>query len=414
MSQNKPDLSPNKPDLKVPNLKVPLKSAVCILSECAWPDIGGGVTQAMSLANGLIRNGFSVFFLTQTKGLRILRYECVGTVPIFRIPTFSNRFGKYIMLVPVFFYLCKYKKKYNIIYVPGFRVLGVLGVICARLFRKKCILKAEGIGEFSGEVFRWGSSVLKFPILYKITSIIIKIRNIILKKADRFIAISNVIKDEFTNSGVDPKDIVYIPNGIDMKRFHPVTNKDKYGLREKLNLPQGKKIFIYTGRLNKGKGLELLLRVWKQIIDSGRDVYLILAGSGSYQFLSVEDELKDFVCENKLEDRVRFTGYVDNIEEYLMASDIFIFPSETESFGCSVAEALACGLPVISTNVGGIPDIVKKKDGILVNPNSQDELYKAIEEIILENSSNLNPFLSQEFYLEKVLQGYISLLCHLQ
>ena len=72
-----------------------------------------------------------------------------------------------------------------------------------------------------------------------------------------------------------------------------------------------------------------------------------------------EQELRSFVRDHGLEDSVEFTGSVDDVQTFLNASDVFILPTEREAFGISLIEAMACGLPVIATDVGGIPDVLE-------------------------------------------------------
>lgn len=382
------------------------KPSICILTECTWPDIGGGVTQALGLAGFLKEKGYPVFFLTQTKGLKLPQKDVFNSIPICRVYSLSYRFGKYIMFFPSLLFLVKHRREYDIIYVCGFRILGLLGVIAARFLGKKCILKAESMGEYSGEIFKWGSNLLRNRFFSSISDLLFRMRNNILRRADKFIAISRHIKEEFAQNGVSLDKIEYIPNGIDRNIFYSVSYENKMGLRKKLNLPISKKIVIYTGRLNKGKGLEMLLDVWKKNSNENKNACLVIAGSGSNQFLSIEDQLKQFVKENRLDEFVVFTGYVYNINEYLCASDVFVLPSELEGLSCSILEALACGLAVVVTDVGGAPEVIENgKNGILIHPYSPDELYTSLRNI-LDGNLDVRGCLPEIFYLENVLNRY--------
>lgn len=386
------------------------KTRICILSECAWPDIGGGVTQALGLAKFLKENGYNVFFLTQTKGLKLPKKDEIDSIPIYRVFSLGYRYGKYIMILPSLFSLIKNRKEYDLIYVCGFRILGLLGVVVSKLCGKKCLLKAESIGEYSGEIFRWNLDLFKNRIISRLSDVFFGLRNVILRKADGFIAINRIIEEEFYSGGIRKGKIHYIPNGIDRESFHPIETEKKGFLRKRLGLPIDKKIVIYTGRLNKGKGLEMLLGVWRGIVKDYKNVFLIIAGSGGNQFLTIEMDLKDYVMENRMQNFVLFTGYVYNISEYLMASDIFVLPSELEGLSCSLLEALACGLPVITTNVGGAPELIESgKNGILIKLNSPKELENAIVEL-LNSKLIIKGSLPNDFYLDSVFKKYDKLI----
>ncbi|MDH5460092.1 MAG: glycosyltransferase family 4 protein, partial [Candidatus Bathyarchaeota archaeon] len=182
---------------------------------------------------------------------------------------------------------------------------------------------------------------------------------------------------------VNPSSIAYLPNGVDTSIFKPVNDQQKQCLRKKLLLPHKDTIVTYTGRLSKEKGLELLLQVWKRVVLDYPDVYLLLVGSGEGQAFSREKELRDFVASNDLTAHVGFTGYVENVHEYLQASDIFVFPSESEGFGLALIEALACRLPAVAAKVGGILDIINDgKNGILVKPKDAEGLYEVIRGLL--------------------------------
>ena len=98
-----------------------------------------------------------------------------------------------------------------------------------------------------------------------------------------------------------------------------------------------------------------------------------------------EEKLRTYVEENNLGQHVTFTGYVENVEEYLKASDCFVLPSRSEAFGLALCEAMACGLPCIGTTVGGIPDFVTDgENGLLIAPGDSDALKDAIWQLYSE------------------------------
>ena len=144
----------------------------------------------------------------------------------------------------------------------------------------------------------------------------------------------------------------------------------------------------------------------------------MIVGSGKDLLFSCEEELKNFVKENKLEGSVRFTGYVnvDDIHEYVKSSDIFVLPSESEALPVSLIEAMACGLAVITTQVGGIKDFIRhNENGLLVNVGSFKQLYNFIETLIEDDTlaikigQNAILTVKEKYSKASVAQSYINL-----
>jgi glycosyltransferase involved in cell wall biosynthesis len=360
-----------------------IRPRLCILNGSFYPKVGGGEIHAKLLAENLIEQNIDLFVLTRKYKKDLKSYEILGRIPVFRVlPTGFVRWGKYLWLIPASVKLFKMRKRYDIIYVSGLRLAGLFGVIMSMFLKKKCILRSESCGELSGE-FIWDSISFKrksiFALLIKIC---IFLRNTILKRANCFVSISSTIRAEYLRCNVDPKKIVQISNGIDTNKFQPIFESKKENIRKKLGLPY-QNIFIYTGKLNKGKGLELLLRTWEKVIHNNMNAHLVLAGSGQHQFLSCEQDLKSYVYKNRLKRCVTFTGYIENVHEYLQASDYFVFPSESEALPISLLEALSCGLPSIATKAGGIVDIIRSGfNGKLIEINNGKELYESIIEFL--------------------------------
>jgi glycosyltransferase involved in cell wall biosynthesis len=199
--------------------------------------------------------------------------------------------------------------------------------------------------------------------------VIVQDANYLVRKADCFIAISLEIRQQLIDIGVDDKKILCITNGINIKKFSPAPANIKSGLRQKLSLPEDVIIFVYTGRIVVSKGILLLLEVWKQLMLQYNNIHLLLVGSGKGSFDDCDREAYDYIVKQKLEKNISLTGSVDNVNEYLMASDIFVLPSDYEGFSLALLEGLACALPSIATKVGGATDIIQNyKNGLLINP----------------------------------------------
>jgi glycosyltransferase involved in cell wall biosynthesis len=357
---------------------------ICILTETFYPEIGGGETQARSLAEGLRRQGWNALVLTRRSRTGLNRYEVVNGVPVYRIlPNGAGHGKKWGLVLSSFPALIRLRHQYDVVFVSGFRILGITAVMVSTLLGKTCILKADSLGEMSGEYFAAGLARLRLRPSLFVFRFFLSLRNRLLKQADAFVAISSVVADELAAQNVRASAIEMIPNSVDTDRFCPVDPPGREALRRKLGLPLGHKIVIYTGRLVSYKGLPLLLRVWREIQRDHSDVRLLLVGSGGLDIHNCEAELKAYVDTDGLRESIHFTGSVDNVHEYLQASDIFIFPTEQEAFGISLIEAMACGLPVISTPAGGVKDIVEhQRNGLVVQPGDSQQLSEALNALI--------------------------------
>jgi len=359
---------------------------ICIFTETYYPVMGGGETQAQLLAEGLIANGHSVIVLTRRSHAALKKHERYGKVDVYRLtPVGRGQLKKWGLLFSSLPMFIKLRNQYELIFVSGYRIIGLAAVLAGKLFHKPVVLKADSQGEMSGDFFQ--SGLRKFGISHNtfLFRWFLGFRNTILKKAGAFSAISSEIASEWTVSGIPSGKVHLIPNSVDTSRFMPVEFSQKDLLRKKLNLPQNATIAIYTGRLVSYKGLPLLLKVWAEIRHKHENILLLLAGTGGLDIHNCEHELREYVKVHGLENQVVFTGTVQNVPEYLQASDLFVFPTENDAFPSSIVEAMACGLPVVSTPVGAIKTIITDgKTGLLIQPGNAEQLYQALD-IILSN-----------------------------
>lgn len=395
------------------NSPASLVPRICLLTESFYPIVGGGETHARLLSHHLNAMGMSTFVLTRRSNPNLPISELIDGTQVCRLPPSGmKRFGKYLMVPFVRDFLAKNRHAYDLILVCGFRVLGEPAVKSARHLGKLCVLRAETQGEMSGD---YASAYRKLPpIVGTAFKKWIDCRNKVLKQANAFVAISKPVAQEFEECGA--KNIHHIPNGIDSDVFKPVG--DHHSLRVKLGLPIDGTIAVYSGKLNQGKGLTDLLLAWENVCAGRNGLHLVMVGSGGGQSLSCEDELRNIVRERRLP--VTFTGYVENVHEYLQAADMFILPSLNEALPMSVLEAMSCGLPVIATRVGGIPEVVShKENGILIEPANPDQLAAEIAELIdrpslaEELGKNARQTASERYSIKAVAERYYELLCHI-
>ncbi len=356
---------------------------VLLLTETFWPEVGGGERQAAMLSSALVRRGHAVTIVTRRSQHELATHETDLGVRIVRIaPAGRGRWKKWGLAVSAIAPLASMRASVDVILVSGYRIMGLPAVLAAKMMGRPCVLKADSPGEMSGEFFRSGLAPLQLRPTSLPVRALIGSRNVLLRSADAFAAISSAIAAELQAQGVPSDRTHYIPNGVDTARFKPASDADRTAIRARLGLPAGP-LAVYTGRLVSYKGLPLLLRVWRDLLRTGTPGTLVLVGAGSTDMHNCEQDLRTYVDRHGLGGRVIFTGSVDNVEEYLRAADIFVFPTEKEAFGVSLVEAMACGLPSVATRVGGIPDyLVDGDNGLMVGAADFTQLRDAIATLL--------------------------------
>jgi glycosyltransferase involved in cell wall biosynthesis len=188
------------------------------------------------------------------------------------------------------------------------------------------------------------------------------------KHVDMFITISKEIKDELVKCGIPQERCTFIPNGVKLDRFQPVSKSDKKLLRKQLGLPDGP-LVIFTGRLEMEKRVDQLIQIWLQVQKRYTDAHLLILGTGSQA-----EKLKRTAGEGIL-----FGGLVGDTAPYLQTADLFVLPSISEGLSNALLEALATGLPVVVTPTGGTTDIVHHKvSGWIVQDYNPQNLLKGI------------------------------------
>jgi len=358
---------------------------VLFLTESFYPVLGGAEQHILRLATRLAAEGWGATVVARRTKSEWAARETLDGVRIVRVPpSGSARRGKYLMLPFAAAAVFREMGRHDVLVVRGTRVLGLPGLVAARSRGRRVILQAEVNGEMSGEIYTWGTS-LADGWGGRAARTATAVRNHWLLDADAFVAMSRLITDEFQVAGVPPERIACIPHGVDCSRFAPASAEGRATLRSRLGIPSSAIVVTYTGRLLRGKGLENLIEAFGGVTAREPELRLLLVGSGAGQALSIEDELWNRVQAAGLGPRVTFTGRVAHVEDYLRASDIFVFPSEFEALGLSLVEASACGLPCIGTRTGGIVDVIEDDaSGLLVPPGDPDALAEALAALVAD------------------------------
>jgi glycosyltransferase involved in cell wall biosynthesis len=235
--------------------------------------------------------------------------------------------------------------------------------------------------------------VLKARLLYRQTA----------KRIARFCCVSAEIAAAVTRWRTVPKGIVeVVPNGITVDPPPGMPSREQ--VRESLGIPETAKVVGTVGRLTEVKRQDRLLRA----VATLPDVWLLVVGDGDERA-----NLERLAAELGVAKRTRFAGYQPQPEAYLRAMDAFALTSRSEGFPVSLLEAWAAGMPVVSTAVGGIPDVVTDgTDGLLVRDGDGPELGEAIRRVLTDPAlaerltRNGATTVRERYSLERVAAGY--------
>jgi glycosyltransferase involved in cell wall biosynthesis len=352
---------------------------ILFLTESFHPALGGGETHIRELSRHLVASAMPATVLTRQGEAVWKREDVLEGVRILRVPPSGpGRSGKYGMVPAAMVRVLRESNSFDVLVVRGTRVLGLPALVAGRLLGKPVVLQAEVNGEMSGEVYTWGTPLARWPWRLPVIAAV-RLRNVFLRDADAFVAMSRRIRDEFLEMGVPADRVWHLPHGVDTERFRPASDQEKTALRRALGLPADALLVTYTGRLLRGKGLEVLLSAFAKVAASEPAARLVLVGSGAGQALSAEEELEALAHRLDVAPLVVFAGRVENVPDYLRASDVFAFPSVFEALGLSLIEAAACGLPCVGARTGGIVDVIEEgRSGALVAPGDVNALGLAL------------------------------------
>jgi L-malate glycosyltransferase len=323
------------------------------------PISGGAELQAERLSAKLVKLGHSVDVLTRllddspieeiSNGVRIMRVS---------IPLAYGFSGNQV--VETFRYLVKNHNNYEIFHAHQSFGHAMVAVIVARCFKKKCVIKLACSGEYGD---------LQFLSTLEGAQNAMEV----LRKADAVIAISSEVEEELLNNGFSANRIHRIPNGVDTKYF---SRTKAFSIHEKFR-------FILIGRRHPQKGIDIALQALCQLKEQGlsQRVELKLYGRDfeGYDYQKTAMDLG-------VNEMVKFLPFSENIFEVYQSAHGFILPSRGEGLSNSLLESMSMELPVIATAVSGTVDVIENgHDGVLISPDSPDELAQAMKSFIQDS-----------------------------
>ena len=204
--------------------------------------------------------------------------------------------------------------------------------------------------------------------------------NLHLRNIDSIVAVSDFVARRYQVNYRTSGKVTRIYNGVDLKRFSPLTeqaSKEKLK-KELLQVEEDDVVITYAGQFILEKGVGLYLQVVEKLLSVNKNLCFVFVGQGP-----IYDEASRMILKKNM-GKLRFLGVRDDMEKILRASDIAVVPSLwEEAFGLVAAEASACGVSLVASDIGGLPEVViDGQSGILVPPGDAEALLNGIERLI--------------------------------
>lgn len=315
------------------------KERILIVIRQFFPAAAGAETQALRQARSYIEMGHEVRVLTARHDPSLPLMETMHGVPVTRLGAPRVRFfGSIVFLIRLAHYLVARRGEYDAVLSFHLKQASAVAAIACRFLRKRIAISVQAAGA-EGDV--------RFLETAPFGRVILGIGRL----ADAFISGASEISDELVEAGFGRRRIHFIPNGIPVESFVVAAGKSE--LRRRLDLPGDAFIAVNVGRHAAQKDLKTVLAAWRDFAPSHPDALLVLVGDGDER-----EQLEAFVRESDLAGGVRFEGWRSNVAEYFAAADVFVSSSLFEGTHIALGEAMAAGLAVIATPVGGARDFV--------------------------------------------------------
>ena len=354
--------------------------------------VGGTEIATQNIARCLAKRGNEVLVIT-TRDPGLPKESMEEGFHVSRVGSFNFKLLKYIFFcLATLLILRKYKP--NVIHAQAMW-MGFPAFVAKIVLGKPYIIWGRG-------------SDVYFPRLFK--GFIIKL---ILRNADARIALTDDMKKKMQR--ICDRATFIIGNGIDMARFN-IHSKEK--VRHQLYIERDKKVIIFVGTLAVVKGVKYLIEamnIMKIMNQENQQTTLLLVGDGEEKH-----SLESLAKRLQLGKSTSFIGRVNHerVSEYMFAADVFVLPSLSEGFPVVIPEAMAAGLPIVTTNVRGLPEIVKDgENGFTVEPQNPQQLAekislllddKELSQKISRNNRNKSKQYSWEVVAEKLEEVYLN------
>lgn len=379
--------------------------SICMLATkfYATSDMGGGLERsARRLMLSLGQAGHRLVVLTRNyDGLP--RREEIDGAQVERLPVWgrSRWLVSLSYLLQALGWLICHRREYQLIHCHQSYAPALVAGLAKLLLGKPVVVKIS-----TSDAFSERQQLRRLPLF--------KLRLALLRRVDRFVVVNQMAAQEFVDMGVSASRIISIPNGVSISEKASFDIEAKQSARKRLNFmwPQ---LVVFTGRLSAEKNLSVLVDAWPKILQDHPDAHLVLVGDGG-TFRNVEPQLCRQVQAMGLQAHVLFAGRVADVQDYLLAADVFVLPSSTEGMSNALLEAMAAGCAIVASRVPGNAALIQNGyEGLLVEPGNVPELASAIHQLLgfPEHATQLakgaREAAQERFAIHKVSSEYIRL-----
>ncbi|ODV79960.1 glycosyltransferase family 4 protein [Suhomyces tanzawaensis NRRL Y-17324] len=342
---------------------------IAMVTDFFYPQSGGVEFHVHHLSQKLIDLGHNVIIITHDYGSRNgvrtltngLKVYYIPYVAVFRSSTFPSLFLALPILRNIYL-----REQINIVHGHGsYSNICHEAILHARTMGLKTVFTDHSLFGFAGLLTIIGNKILKFT----------------LSDTNHIICVSHTCKENTVlRATIDPSNVLVIPNAVISKDFRPL-DKPK-SLKPKKNIT-----IVVISRLFPNKGADLLTAVIPRICMLNPDVNFLVAGDGP-KFLDLEQMREKYF----LQERVTLMGSVrhEEVRDVMVKGDIYLHPSVTEAFGTVIVEAASCGLYVVTTRVGGIPEVLPGHMTTFAEPEEESLVEAANKAIKLMESGKID------------------------
>ncbi|MCE2788318.1 MAG: N-acetyl-alpha-D-glucosaminyl L-malate synthase BshA [Saprospiraceae bacterium] len=342
-----------------------------------YPTFGGSGVVATELGLGLADKGHDVHFITYKRPVRLTSFHAnvyfhevtAMEYPLFEFAPYETALASKLVDVVLF-------EKLDLLHVHYAIPHAAVGYMARQILASQGIYIPIITTLHGTDITLVGNDSSFAPVV-----------EFTINQSDGVTAVSEQLKNETISTFHIDREIKVVHNFIDFSRFRKI-NKDHF---RKAIAPDGEKILIHISNFRKVKRVEDVIRVF-EIVSKQIESKLLLIGDGPER-----KAMEDLCRQIGLCDHIRFLGKQEAVEELLAISDLFLLPSENESFGLAALEAMACEVPVISSNAGGLPEVnIDGQTGYMCAVGDiKGMAQKCIE--LLENEDTLNQFRQNAF-----------------